>query len=150
MTKLLDPNVALVAPAAHPERKKGPIIHRTKLFGGRQTAQEVHAQHGFPLWAKCAGCSCSKGLQTRVVILVPLDKMRNFDPLFDELMAVNPQQFMEILVKTKYGNMVRLSTTYACPSCTPALERTVAKLPDWAIVDINRGPGADKIVSGPS
>ena len=73
-----------------------------------------------------------------------MDEMRKRDPLFDEVMAVDPAKFMALLIQTKHGPYVRVSTTFACKQCTPALERVVAKQPSWAIVDINKGPGPDK------
>lgn len=137
-----------------------PIIHRKKLFGGRQTAQEVHAQHAFPPHATCAGCHAPYNkLQTRVIILMPLDEMRKRDREFDEIFnaaelaakAGKPETLAKLhdrLVPTKHGPHVRISTTYGCEACTPELERAAAKAPSWCIVDINRGPGKDKAVAG--
>lgn len=147
---LLDANTALSAPAPMPGNKNGPRIHgRKKLFQGRATAQEVHAKYAFPTWAKCQGCSKTHGLQVRAIVLCPVDYMKQHDPMFEQLMEVNPQKFQEILVQTKYGPFIRLTTTYSCESCSPALQKSLAKLPDYMIVDLNYGPGADKVVSGP-
>lgn len=130
------------------DQPKSPIIHRRKLFGGRQTAQEVHAQHAFPPWAKCGGCGSRKQLQSVARVLYPLDEMRKRDPLFDALMSVNPQKFMETIVQTIHGPYIRLTTVYCCrdPHCQKAFAAALAKQPSWAIVDKNDGPGPDRIV----
>ncbi len=122
-------------------------IHRKKLFGGRATAEEVHARYAFPLNAKCGGCSSGHGtLQTRVIVLVQVSEMRKRDPMLDMIADTQPEKFLKMVVKSKYGPLLRLNTAYACKACSPALERAVAKgAPSWAIVDINRGVGTDKV-----
>lgn len=147
-TTLVHPKTALEAPKKMKGSVRGPTVHRNrkKLFGGRQTAQEVHAQHAFPHDAVCAGCKRLGGLQTRALVFAPLEKMNELDPYFEAVMCIDPVKFQSVLLPTKYGVMVRISTVYACPSCTPALSKSLAKLPDYLLVDINTGPGVDKIV----
>jgi len=128
------------------DRKK--VRSRKQLFGGRETAEEVHSKHAFPPGSKCAGCQRSRGLIMRIIILAPVDEISKRDPFFARMVEECPQQFMEIIVRTKYGVMLRLSTTYACHACQRDAERAAAKAPSWCIVDINRGPGKDKIVVG--
>ena len=125
----------------------GSPTHRKKLFGGRATAEEVHSKHAFPVNAQCQGCK-TRGVITRIIILGPLDEMKKRDPLLDVLAEVDPQKFLKLLVPTKDGPHIKISTTYACKMCTPALERAAAKGPSWVIVDIHRGPGPDKVVVG--
>jgi hypothetical protein len=122
-------------------------IHRKKLFGGRATAEEVHALHAFPIDAKCGGCSKGHGsLQTRVIVLAPVSEMRKRDPMMDMLADARPQDFLKMVVQSKYGPLLRLNTAYACKACSPALEKAVAKgAPSWAVVDIHRGVGADRV-----
>lgn len=123
------------------------VLHRKKLFDGRATAQEVHSKLAFPHDAKCTGCK-TRAVITRILVLCPIDEMKKKDPLFDELMMVDPVKFNSILVQTKHGPHVKLSTVYACSRCTPAAERVAAKAPSWMIIDINRGPTPDRAVSG--
>lgn len=143
---LIHPATALDAPKKMAGSVRGPVVHRKKLFGGRQTAQEVHAAHAFPHDARCAGCGRAGGLQTRAIVFAPLDKMNALDPDFETIMCVDPMRFQSVLLPTKYGLMVKISTAYACPPCTPALGKSLAKLPDYLLVDLNYGPGADKII----
>ena len=130
--------------------RPNPTIHRKKLFGGRATAEEMHAKYAFPPDAKCGGCGKRGGLQTRCIILAPVDEVKRRDPYFNLISEVNPQEFLRMIMPTRYGPMIRISTSYACPMCTPALERAMAKAPDYCIVDIHRGVGKDKIVVGPN
>jgi len=130
-----------------PEENKK-VRSRKQLFGGRETAEEVHSSAAFPPGSKCAGCGKSRGLIMRIIILAPVDEISKRDPRFADMVEQCPQQFMEIVVRTKYGTMLRLSTTYACHACQRDAERAAAKAPSWCIVDINRGPGKDKTIVG--
>lgn len=97
-----------------------------------------------------------KGLVMRAISMAPVDEMRKRDPLFEQLMQVSPTEFLKTLVPLDINKdgvpvpHVRISTVYACQHCAVELERAVAKGPSWVVVDINRGPGADKIVTGPT
>lgn len=122
-------------------------IHRRKLFGGRCTAEEFHRAHAFPVGARCAGCRSTK-VGVRAQVLVPLAELRARDPMADLAMTADPAGFARVLVQTVHGPHVRLSTVYACDRCAPSMERALAKQPSWVIVDINRGPGPDKLVRG--
>lgn len=91
--------------------------------------------------------------------MIPLDELRKRDPEFDRvasLATINPsaaQQFFSLLVPLKTGSgdsttpHIRVSTVYACETCRPTLEKALAKQPSWAVVEINRGPPARKIMS---
>ena len=68
------------------------------------------------------------------------------------LRVAQPALYLQSIVKIKGPdgrprNYFRISTTYACKRCTPAMERVAAKAPSHALVEFNYGPGADKIVS---
>jgi len=145
-TKLVDPKTALKSPKKMKGNTRGPVIHRRKLFGGTYTAQEYHAAFAFAPGARCSGCGQTGGLQTRAVVFAPLDKMNALDPDFEAIMCVDPMKFQEVLMPTKYGPMVRISTVLACVSCTPTLAKSLAKLPDYLLVDFNYGPGKDKVI----
>lgn len=122
------------------------VIHRKKLFGGTMTAEEVHSKYAFPPNAQCTGCK-TRSVITRIIVLMELQEARKRDPLMDSVMAVNPMLFNQLLVPTKYGVFLRVSTVYACKRCTPDAEKVAAKAPSWCIVDINRGPTPDVIIS---
>lgn len=132
-----------------------PTIHRKKLFGGRATAQEVHSRYAFPPGATCTGCGRRSGLQTRFITYAPLDEVRKRDPLMDAVIGLDPVKSLAMIVPLKGASgqpepFLRVSTTYACIMCTPAAEKAAAHGPSWAHVEIHRGPGADKVVSGPT
>ena len=66
--------------------------------------------------------------------------------------AQNPSKLAAILVPIQESTIsrklyVRISITYACRRCQREFERALAKGPSWCIVEINRGPGPDKVVS---
>lgn len=90
--------------------------------------------------------------------MMPLDEMRKRDAQFDQMVSlatVHPQaadMFYKTLVQIKGTdgrpeNYIRVSTTYSCSVCKTKFERALAKAPSWAIVEINQGPGQDKIIS---
>lgn len=121
---------------------RAPVIHRTKLFGGRETAEEVHAKH---VWRgkRCNGCRSPKiAIEIRVSILV-----KDLRPEIQSelvlraaagLISVKPFQ-------TPSGPALRWSTVYACRSCQATAERAAARgAPSYALVHIDRGVGADQ------
>jgi hypothetical protein len=126
------------------------VIHRRKLFGGRYTAEEYHSKYAFPVGAKCQACGAPP--ITRVIVMAPLSEMRRRNGALDALASCSPQSLVEQLVQIDEGDgtpkpYLRVSVVYACKQCSPALEREAAKAPSWCIVEINRGPGPDKVVT---
>jgi len=70
-----------------------------------------------------------------------------------ELQQLDPPTLFKRIVQIKENPAdamgapyVRVSMVYSCKACAPALEKSLAKLPSWMIVEINRGPGPDKIL----
>lgn len=135
-----------------------PILHGRRTFEGTtgMSPEEYHAKHAFPLGAKCSGCGGPP--QIRAIVMAPLDEVKKRDPDFaqiSELATTNPEaakRFFEMLVQIKGSDgkpvpHVRLSTAYACKRCGPTMEKTLAKGPSWCIVEINRGPGPQKIIT---
>jgi len=132
------------------------VRHRKKFQDGRVTPQEYHAKHAFPPGAKCSGCGRPPSI--RAIVMAPLDEVRKRDPDFGvvaDLALTNPQaakRFHEVLVPLRGSDgrpvpHIRLSTALACPVCAPAMEKALAKGPSWCVVDIQRGPGPDKLVT---
>ncbi len=126
----------------------GKNLHRKKLFGGLMDAEEYHSKHAFPPNAQCQGCK-TRGVITRIIVYYPLDEVKKRDPAFAAISEIDPERFLKLVMQTKSGPYVRISTIYACKQCTPSAEKAAAKGPSWSLVDINRGPGPDKAVSGP-
>ena len=126
-------------------------IHRQKLFGGRKTAEEVHSRYAFPIGARCAACS-SPPLTRAIVLMEMKEALKN--PGVAMMGQVSPTDLVKQVVQIKGSDgrevpYFRCSVVYACKSCTPQMERQLAKAPSHCIVEINRGPGVDKVVTGP-
>ncbi len=121
---------------------------RRKLFD-QYTAEEVHQKYAFPIDAKCAGCG--RRPLIRAIVMMELKEARK-NPLIDELMLLSPQDFMKGVVQIKQADgrlepYYRLSVTYACKSCRKAMIKQLAKAPSHCIVEVNEGPGPDKLVT---
>lgn len=130
--------------------------HRKQFMGGRMTPEEAHSKFAFPVGAKCA--ACQNPPLVRAIVMAPLDEMKKRDPDFEQLANLtltNPkaaEKFFAMLVQIKGADgkptpYVRISSAYACKQCAPEMERALAKGPSWCIVEINRGPGPDKLVT---
>ncbi len=133
--------------------KAAATIHRTKLFGGRHTAEEYHQRYAFPPGAKCAGCS--RPPLTRAMTFMPLDELQKRDPAFAVLAEVAPEKILAMIVQFKGSEgkpvpHVRIATVYACKSCTPTMEKSAARAPSYAVVEIHRGVGPDRPMFGPT
>lgn len=126
--------------AAKPE-----IIHREKLFGGRETAMDVHRQlawHG----GRCNGCGSGQTviqIATHMLTKEIIDKHPSIAARI--MMAAEDGQIPSW--KSKYGPMTMVGVAYACAACRQSLESAAAKGPSYVLVEIDRGPGEDKIVS---
>lgn len=122
--------------------KPNPIIHRRKLFGGVETAQEVHARVAWG-GAKCDGCKGPPSI--RIQIFVALNDMS-----LDTRVALEAEIAAGRIrtVPLTNGPGVCVSRAFACAICQPAAERAAARGPSYAVVDIERGPGADIPVVG--
>lgn len=125
------------------------VIHRKRLFDGKMTAEEVHSKYGFPRHAKCAGCGAPPLI--RGIVLMEFAEARK-NPMIDQLLLARPEALLEQIVQIKGSDgkpspYFRVSIAYACKRCAPTMERTLAKAPSHCIVEINRGPGPDKMIS---
>jgi hypothetical protein len=126
-------------------------IHVKKFDQGRSTPQEYYARHGFPPGARCHACPTAPSV--RAIVLVPLDEAqrRNMLPPGSIL---NPQILKCIVVikedpsAVRGKPYVRISITYACRQCRPALEKALAKGPSWAIHELQVGPDPTNRVVG--
>jgi len=121
--------------------------HIRKLMGGAMSAREVHQKHAFPPGAKCQ--SCGRRPLLRAITLAPIDEAKRYYP---EIEALPSPDLFKILVPLDPGDgkprpHVRLGVAYACRECGPTMERALAKLPSWVVVDINRGPAQERMFS---
>lgn len=120
------------------------IIHRTKLFGGRETAQEVHRKHAW------AGGQCYRCGDRDVRIQLnyhqsPIDLVANEPKIAAQLLAFSDNDQLPVW-KSKYGPMVLYWVEYACSTHQRDSEIEAARLPSYILVEIDRGVGAEKII----
>ena len=121
------------------------VLHR-KNFQNRfnRSPQEFHAAHAFPPGAKCAACQAKPSI--RAIVMIPLDEAEKRG-VIPPGAAKAPLLFpvlVPLLVHIKEASgpkyYLRSSMAYSCRACRPSFERTLAKAPSWAIVEINEGP----------
>jgi hypothetical protein len=125
------------------------VLHRKKLFGGKFTAEEFHAKYAFRPGIKCSGCGGRP--MVRAITMMELKEARRVNPAIDELMTIAPEGLLEQIVQIKGSDgrpipYLRLGVAHACKACSPSMEKQLAKAPSHVIVEINRGPGTDKII----
>lgn len=132
---------------AHRSRASSPAptIHRKKLFGGRETAQEVHRKIAWH------GGTCYRCGSTAVVVQLsysqsPLDLSLHEPNLTAQLIAASEDGQLPVWRST-YGPMVIYWVEYACAHHQKETEIDAARLPSYVLVQIDRGVGEDKVVS---
>lgn len=126
--------------------------HVKKLMGGQMTAEQVHAKYAFPPDAKCNGCG-TRSPTVRAIVLMPVKEAMKREEIA-MVAEANPQALMDIMVQIVHPDtktreaFIRVSKAYSCEACRTTLERELAKnLPSYAICEINRGPGPDKVIT---
>lgn len=125
------------------KKPKAEKIHRSKLFGGVATAQEVHAKYGFRQACQATGCGATPVIQIKMFMLHDEFVQRN--PQMATMIAMsNPGGKYIPCTPTTFGPMVRFSTVAACRTHQKDAEMAAAKAPSYVLVEIDRGPGADK------
>jgi hypothetical protein len=125
-----------------------PTIHRKKFAGGKYTPQEVHAHLAFPPDARCV---CGARPTIRAITMCELAEARKRDDVAQAL-DQNPMDLVHLIVMLKDSEgkpvpYVRMGKVYACKACGPTLERSLAQAPSHWVVEINRGPEEDKIIT---
>lgn len=124
------------------QKKRPQVIHRSKLFGGIKTAMEVHAESA---WGRCtiAGCMHLPVIQIKCFMMLK-DFTEKAPDLATAIAMSNPDGPFIPTVPMTFGPMVRFSTVNACKAHQADAERAAAKAPSWVLVEIDRGPGADR------
>lgn len=117
------------------------VRHLTRFMEGRMTPEEAHRAYGI----RKSCYVCGKPAAIRIRVLVQLEEITKRNPEFvAHVAATNPEGPYIPTVPTRYGPMVKMSDVGACDNCKVEAERAAARGPSWAIVEIDRGPGADK------
>lgn len=125
-------------------RPRREVVHRSKLFGGVTTAQEVHSRTA---WGKCSASGCHNLPVIQIRCFMHLDDFVERSPqLAAAIASSNPDGPFVPTVPMTFGPMVRFSTVAACRTHQSDAERAAARAPSWVMVEVDRGPGADKPV----
>lgn len=125
------------------ERRRQQVIHRTKLFGGLTTAEELNSREGFGGKCTIEGCPNLPVIQIKMFMLRS-EFMERAPDLAAAIAATNPDGPYIPATPMTFGDMVMFSKANACKVHQTDAEKTAAKAPSWVLVEINRGPGADK------
>lgn len=120
------------------KKKKADVIHVDKFMDGVATPQEVHRALGIN--KKCVGCGAPAAIRIRVLALYSELVERNPD-FVALMMAASPDGATCPTIPTQYGPMVLVTDNGACEQCQTTAEVAAARgVPDWCIVEIDRGP----------
>lgn len=122
------------------------VRHKKQLFGGR-SAEEVHSKYAFPRNAKCQVCSYRPLI--RGIVMMELQEARK-NPFVEQLATAAPEAFLQNVVQLKGSDgtprpYYRVSVVYACKEHKRELEKALAKAPSHCVVEINYGPGPDRL-----
>lgn len=122
--------------------------HLKKFTGGRFTPQEVHAHLAFPHDAKCI---CGQRPTMRAITMCELSEARKAEEVA-QLLESNPAALVQRTVMLKGSDglpipYLRMGMAYACTACSPTLEKTLAKAPSHWVVELNKGPTAEKVIT---
>lgn len=127
-------------------RPKSPIIHFKKLFGGFETAFEVHRKHTWPN-AFCTKC-CDRDVRIQLSYAMSPSDLSAREPLLAAHLVSVSENGMLPEFSCKLGRLVWFWTEYACPAHQAQVEREAARLPSHIYVQIDRGPEKDKTIVG--
>lgn len=121
------------------------IIHTTKLFGGRETAQEVHRRYTWGPRAACTICGCRDVLIRITCAMSPRELVERFPNVAAKIMAQSDNGQIPSYM-SKWGALTIFSEAFSCSTHQAAAERAAAHLPSYVYVDIDRGVGEDVTV----
>jgi hypothetical protein len=119
----------------------GEVIHREKLFKGRASAEEIHAKFGMK--QPCHACGALPVIMIKTLMLHN-EFIKREPVLAAEIARTNSAGPYVPTFPTTFGPMVLISKVTACKMHQKELERAAAKGPSYVLIEIDRGPGADK------
>lgn len=120
------------------------VIHRQKLFGGRETAEQIHAATAW-YGLTCSACKGPPALHVRLMALIA-DFPEEQRALIQFEIGTGKRQ----RILTTKGYAICTGAMTACSHCAPDLERAAARAPSWCWAEIDRGPGVDNPIVGVS
>lgn len=108
-----------------------------------RTAAEVHAKLAWR--GRCLKCGGPPVIQVKM--FMHHDEFVSRAPMLAaSIAATNSNGPYVPAVDTTFGPMVMYAKVLACKAHQKELEQTAAKAPSYVLVEIDRGPGADKPV----
>lgn len=123
------------------KKKKPEVRHLDRFMGGRRSPQDLHRELGIA--KQCHGCDRPAAI--RLKVLAELSELTRRYPEFVGVIAANHPDGIIPTVETKHGPMVWISDVGACDLCRATAEKTAARdVPSWCLVEIDRGPPADR------
>lgn len=127
------------------QTRRAETIHRKKLFGGRETAMEVHRAGA---WGNRPCTTCGGPPILRIVVLCPvMDYILKVHPVIIEMRKAANDGILPMM-PSKFGPLIRMTNVYACSNCARSAEAAAARPPagwrDSLIVDIDRGPEVER------
>ncbi len=134
---------------------KPKIIHGEKLFGGRETAEDLWRRTVLG-GKRCDGCGAPAVL--RAITYAPFDEvMRREGPGYLSYLArcAGDETGMKVpLIDLDPSGSARgpgekhvmIGKSHACSACSPAMEKALAKGPSWVLHHFDRGPGKDRTI----
>lgn len=134
------------------QKPKPQVIHRSKLFGGRETAQEVHRR--IAMAGKiCGGCGAAATIRVRS--FAPAKELVERAPEY--LLAMGQQNNGQIpMIEFTHGKHVYLGSVYSCDACRAQLAKDCAagpnkenplwKVRDSIVYEFADGPEPEKTI----
>lgn len=115
------------------------VVHHRKFMGGKETPQETHRKVVF------AGKKCPCGLPpaTRAITFATVKDLRDKEPERIISLAVEHNGQLPVVEFNTNGTpekFIRLGVAFACDICKPAIEKAMARLPSWVLVEWDGGP----------
>lgn len=113
--------------------------HFRKFMDGRYTPQEVHRALAFR-----KPCLCGQPAAIRILALGDKKELVQKYPDFLGFLAAQHEEGKVPIVRTRWGEMIKVGEVWACDTCKHDAEKAAAKHPSWVHVWIDRGIEAEK------
>jgi len=137
------------APPARGERPRGEQIHIKRLFGGKQTAEEVWRRFAFDPGERC---ECGGAPAARFICMLSARDVQERAPqLWAAMVIRRATTDQDPLIPTRYGLMLRVGVTTPCEvhihdaeKAAAAGEKRYSRAGMNVLLEFQYGPGKDK------
>ncbi len=122
----------------------GKIVHVDKFMQGTMTPNEVHRKYAYGTHK----CECGLPPAGRILSFASVVDMTRDEERRARLQDLTMRNEGRVpMVKFTYGDFVKLGETFFCDLCQSTAEKAAARLPDWVLTEIDRGPDPHNSVS---